>query len=257
MENLNSKNDFFNKNRNLRDYDKEPLILCDYSREITFHNILNSIFFLISLIIFMAILGIKNYADFNDIMEKIFIWLTIFIVLLLIDYLIIFLSKERRVSLSNTKATYYNADLKIYKIYSLLGNKEFSSFLYAINRIKNVFIYPFLIFSITGFLFTFDSDFIIGLLVCIFVVFSATMYDVLFRMLVYKKSNKNLTNFWEYSQKFVIDIGWIDGGRIVTAGATICFFNQKDHDLLKEYFFTIFHLNLDKDIKKLERIKIF
>ncbi|MDA3049075.1 hypothetical protein OFO03_06265 [Campylobacter sp. JMF_02 ED1] len=257
MENLNSKNDFFNKNRNLRDYDKEPLILRDYSREITFHNILNSIFFLISLIIFMAILGIKNYADFNDIMEKILIWLTIFIVLLLIDYLIIFLSKERRVSLSNTKATYYNADLKIYKIYSLLGNKEFSSFLYAINRIKNVFIYPFLIFSITGFLFTFDSDFIIGLLVCIFVVFSATMYDVLFRMLVYKKSNKNLTNFWEYSQKFVIDIGWIDGGRIVTAGATICFFNQNDHDLLKEYFFTIFHLNLDKDIKKLERIKIF
>ncbi|MDA3057031.1 hypothetical protein OFN97_06205 [Campylobacter sp. VBCF_05 NA6] len=257
MENLNSKNDFFNKNRNLRDYDKEPLILRDYSREITFHNILNSIFFLISLIIFMAILGIKNYADFNDIMEKILIWLTIFIVLLLIDYSIIFLSKERRVSLSNTKATYYNADLKIYKIYSLLGNKEFSSFLYAINRIKNVFVYPFLIFSITGFLFTFDSDFIIGLLVCIFVVFSATMYDVLFRMLVYKKSNKNLANFLEYSQKFVIDIGWKDGGRIVTPGATICFFNQNDHDLLKEYFFAIFHLNLDKDIKKLERIKIF
>ncbi|MDA3047771.1 hypothetical protein [Campylobacter sp. JMF_08 NE1] len=257
MENLNSKNDFFNKNRNLRDYDKEPLILRDYSREIAFHNILNSIFFLISLIIFMAISGIKNYADFNDIMEKILIWLTIFIVLLLIDYSIIFLSKERRVSLSNTKATYYNADLKIYKIYSLLGNKEFSSFLYAINRIKNVFIYPFLIFSITGFLFTFDSDFIIGLLVCIFVVFSATMYDVLFRMLVYKKSNKNITNFWEYSQKFVIDIGWIDGGRIVTAGATICFFNQKDHDLLKEYFLSLFHINLDTDIKGIKSIKIF
>ena len=257
MENRIFKNDIFNKNKNLRDYDKEPLILRDYSREITFHNILNSIFFLISLIIFMAILGIKNYADFNDIMEKILIWLTIFIVLLLIDYSIIFLSKERRVSLSNTKATYYNADLKIYKIYSLLGNKAFSSFLYAINRMKNIFVYPFLIFSITGFLFTFDSDFIVGLFMCIFVVFLAIMYDVLFRMLIYKKSNKNLANFWEYSQKFVIDIGWIDGGRIVTAGATICFFNQKDHDLLKEYFLSLFHINLDTDIKDIEAIKIF
>ncbi len=92
---------------------------------------------------------------------------------------------------------------------------------------------------------------------CIFVVFLAIMYDVLFRMLIYKKSNKNLANFWEYSQKFVIDIGWIDGGRIVTAGATICFFNQKDHDLLKEYFLSLFHINLDTDIKGIEAIKIF
>ena len=125
MKNSNFKNDIFNKNKNLRDYDKEPLILRDYSREITFHNILNFILFLISLMIFMAILQIKNYADFNDIMEKILIWLVIFIVLLLIDCSSILLSKERRVSLSNTKATYYNADLQKYKIYSLLGNKAF------------------------------------------------------------------------------------------------------------------------------------
>ena len=80
-------------------------------------------------------------------------------------------------------------------------------------------------------------------------MFLAIIYDILFRMLLYKKSNKNLTNFWEYSQRFVIDIGWIRGVRvIIQQGATIAFFNQKDHDLLKEYFLTLFHINLDKDI---------
>ena len=31
MESSNFKNDIFNKNKNLRDYDKEPLVLQDYS----------------------------------------------------------------------------------------------------------------------------------------------------------------------------------------------------------------------------------
>ena len=48
-------NDVFNKNKNLRDYDKEPLILRDYSREILLHGILNLIFFFISLLFIFAI----------------------------------------------------------------------------------------------------------------------------------------------------------------------------------------------------------
>lgn len=130
-----------------------------------------------------------------------------------------------------------------------MGNKEFLSFLYFILSSKFITLYHILIVSIGGFIFTFDSEFIISLLLYAFALFLAIIYDILFRMLLYKKSNKNLIDFWKYSQKFVIDIGWIRGIRVVIQqGTTIAFFNQKDHDLLKEYFLTLFHINLDKDI---------
>lgn len=247
-----------NSNKNKRDYDKEALILRDYSREMMLHNVLNLIFFLISLIFVSAIQGHIEFSEFDELVKKVFTLFFIFLVFLFISYKITIVSQERYVSLtSNMKAIYYDNDLQIRKIHSLLGNKEFSSFLYQIKRLKIIFGYPFLAICIIGFLFTFDSEFIIVLLIFVFVLFLAIMYDIAFRMLLYKKSNKNLTNFWEYSQKFVIDIGWVDGGRIVTAGATICFFNQKDHDLLKEYFYILFHINLDKDIKGIEVLKIF
>ena len=256
-DNSNS-NENTNLNENQRDYDKEPLILRDYSREIKLHGVLNLIFFFIALLFIFAIQSHIEFDEFDELVKKIFILCFIFVGFLTISYMITINSKEHYVSLSsNMKATYYDNNLQIRKIHSLLGNKEFSSFLYQINRIKIIFGYPFLIMCIIGFLFTFDSEFIIGLLIFVFVLFLAIMYDIAFRMLLYKKSNKNLTNFWEYSQKFVINIGWIDGGRIITAGATICFFNQKDHDLLKEYFYTLFHINLDKDIKGIEVLKIF
>lgn len=243
-------NDVFNKNKNLRDYDKEPLILRDYSREILLHGILNLIFFFISLLFVFTIQYQIEFDKFDEIIRKIYILFLIFIVFLFISYVITIISKERFVSLSsNMRAVYYDSDLQIRKIQSLLGNKEFLSFLYFILSSKFITLYPILIISIGGFIFTFDSEFIISLLLYAFALFLAIIYDILFRMLLYKKSNKNLTNFWEYSQKFVIDIGWIRGVRvIIQQGATIAFFNQKDHDLLKEYFLTLFHINLDKDI---------
>ena len=243
-------NDVFNKNKNLRDYDKEPLILRDYSREILLHGILNLIFFFISLLFAFVIQHHIKFDEFDEIIRKIYILFLIFVGFLTISYMITIFSKKHHVLLSyDMKAIYYDNDLQIRKIYSLLGNKEFSSFLYIILSAKFITIYPILIVSIGGFIFTFDSEFIIGLFIYAFALFLAIMYDILFRMLLYKKSNKNLIDFWKYSQKFVIDIGWIRGIRVVIQqGTTIAFFNQKDHDLLKEYFYTFFHINLDTDI---------
>ena len=249
-DNSNS-NENTNSNENQRDYDKEPLILRDYSREIKLHGVLNLIFFFIALLFIFAIQSHIEFDEYDELVKKIFILCFIFVGFLTISYMITINSKEHYVSLSsNMKATYYDNNLQIRKIHSLSGNKEFSSFLYQINRIKNI-----CCFILVGiFLFTLDAEIIF---IFIFVSFLAVIYDILFRMLVYKKSNKNLTNFWDYSQKFVIDIGWIDDIRFVTAGATICFFNQKDHDELKEYFLSLFHINLDTDIKGIESIKIF
>ena len=233
-----------------RDYDKEPLILRDYSREMLLHGILNLIFFLISSLFVFAIQSHIEFGEFDELVKKVFILLLIFVGFLTISYKITIFSKERFVSLSsNMRAVYYDSNLQIRKIQSLLGNKEFSSFLYFILSSKFITLYPILIISMGGFIFTFDSEFIISLLLYAFALFLAIIYDILFRMLLYKKSNKNLTNFWKYSQKFVIDIGWIRGVRvIIQQGATIAFFNQKDHDLLKEYFYTFFHINFDTDI---------
>ena len=249
MENTNLNNEKLN-NINQRDYDKEPLILRDYSKEITFHSILNLVFFLISSLFVFAIQKHIEFGEFYELVKKVFILLLIFVGFLTISYKITIFSKQRFVSLSyDMRAVYYDSNLQIQKIQSLLGNIEFSSFLYFILSGKFITLYPILIVSICGFIFTFDSEFILDLLIYIFVLFLSIAYDIVFRMLLYKKSNKNLTNFWEYSQKFVIDIGWIRGVRvIIQQGATIAFFNQKDHDLLKKYFLTLYHINLDKDI---------
>ena len=241
-----------------RDYDKEPLVLRDYSREMLIHDFLNLIFFLIYFIFALVIQDHIKFGQFDEIIRKIRILFLVLVGFLFISYLITIFLKERYVLLSNDlQAIYYDNDLKIRKIYSLIGGIEFSSFLYTIPSEKFMTIYPILILSIGGFIFTFDSEFIVGLFIYVFVLFLAIIYDILFRMLLYKKSNENLTNFWKYSQKFVIRIGWDYGIRIVTVGATICFFNQKDHDLLKEYFLIKFHVNLDMDIKGVESIKFF
>ena len=246
------------KNKNLRDYSREPLVLRDYSREMLIHDFFNLIFFFISLLFIFAIQHHIEFGKFDEIIRKIRILFLALVGLLSISYLITIFLKERYVLLSNDlQAIYYDNDLQIRKIHSLIGGIEFSSFLYTIPSAKFITIYPILIVSIGGFIFTFNSEFIVGLFTYVFVLFLTIMYDILFRMLLYKKSNKNLTNFWKYSQKFVIRIGWDYGIRIVTAGATICFFNQKDHDLLKEYFLIKFHVNLDTDIKGIESIKFF
>ena len=50
MENTNFKNDIFNKNKNLRDYDKEPIIIKDYNGEVTsFWTLFVFIFILIAI----------------------------------------------------------------------------------------------------------------------------------------------------------------------------------------------------------------
>ena len=50
MENTNFKNDIFNKNKNLRDYNKEPIIIKDYNGEVTsFWTLFVFIFILIAI----------------------------------------------------------------------------------------------------------------------------------------------------------------------------------------------------------------
>ena len=230
-----------NSNKNKRDYDKEPLILRDYSKEMSLHGILNFIFFFIALIFVSAIQGRVEFDEFDEAIKKFFLLFFIFVGFLTISY----------------TTTYYNNDLQPYEIHTLIGNKEFISAMYIIISLK-LFIYIPLIISIICFLFTLNTEIIQVIFVFSLILFLTILYDILFRMLVYKKSNKNLTNFWDYSQKFVINIGWERGGRTLRhKGATLYFFNQKDHDELKEYFFIIFHLDLDKDIKGIESIKIF
>lgn len=171
-----------------RDYDKEPLILRDYSREMLLHGILNLIFFLISSLFVFAIQSHIEFGEFDELVKKVFILLLIFVGFLTISYKITIFSKERFVSLSsNMRAVYYDSDLQIRKIQSLLRNKEFSSFLYFILGSKFITLYPILIVSIGGFIVTFDSEFIISLLLYAFALFLAIIYDILFRMLLYKK----------------------------------------------------------------------
>ena len=113
------------KNKNQRDYDKEPLILRDFSKEMSVHGILNCIFFFIALLFVFAIQSHIEFGEFDELVKKVFILLLIFAGFLTISYKITIFSKERFVLLSsNMKAVYYDSNLQIRKIYSLSGNKE-------------------------------------------------------------------------------------------------------------------------------------
>ena len=69
-----------------RDYDKEPLILRDYSREMLLHGILNLIFFLISSLFVFVIQSHIEFGEFDELVKKVFILLLIFVGFLTISY---------------------------------------------------------------------------------------------------------------------------------------------------------------------------
>lgn len=95
----------------------------------------------------------------------------------------------------------------------------------------------------------FDFEAIISLILAGLALAMSILHDILFRMLIYIKSNKSLKNFWKYSQKMVIDIGWQRIPHVTKEGATLYFFSEKDHDELKEYFLAVLNIDLDNDIE--------
>ncbi|MDU5326222.1 hypothetical protein [Campylobacter ureolyticus] len=274
-----------NNKINFRDYDKEPLILQDYNGwGFAMFSLLTIFYWFISLCyIFDKINNYYlmreseyNYFDFNYAMRCALLFGLVTIVLFFISYLCIYITKRRYTHFYLSKAIFYNHRHKIINIiffenyedriilsntHNQIGEKyekylekeegkfTYGSFLHMITSeyFGLVFLGIFVFLS----LFFIQSSFVINIFIIAFITFLTQFLEILVFMGIYKKSNKSLKNFYKYIMKFLIYIEWNSFDRWKpNPNIPMFFFNQKDHDDLKEYVLAVFHRDIDDNFKR-------
>ena len=280
LENLNFKNDIFDKNKNQRDYDKEPLILRNYTSWALFiHFLLIFAFWVI-----VSAFVLNKFDEFEDGNLEIEIAIQTAIsfgfittLILILDFKNILSIKPHYTHFYNSKVVFYNHNNKIDETihFQVMGDRivlhnPFDNPIgYDISHVKKeegkmVFCSFMRIITTTGFGWGFLSAFTIinlgsrhsfGLfllcvLITIFILFLAEFLEILVFMGIYKKSNKTLKNFWKYARKFQINIEWASIERWkINPTINMFYFNQKNHDELRQYILTIFNRDIDNNLK--------
>ena len=280
LENLNFKNDIFDKNKNQRDYDKEPLILRNYTSWALFiHFLLIFAFWVI-----VSAFVLNKFDEFEDGNLEIGIAIQTAIsfgfittLILILDFKNILSIKPHYTHFYNSKVVLYNHNNKIDETihFQVMGDRivfhdPFGNPIgYDISHVKKeegkmVFCSFMRIITTTGFGWAFLSAFTIInfvsrysfrlFLLCVFIIiftlFLAEFLEILVFMGIYKKSNKTLKNFWKYARKFQINIEWASIERWkITPTINMFYFNQKDHDELRQYILTIFNRDIDNNLK--------
>jgi hypothetical protein len=280
LENLNFKNDIFDKNKNQRDYDKEPLILRNYTSWALFiHFLLIFAFWVI-----VSAFVLNKFDEFEDRNLEIGIAIQTAIsfgfittLILILDFKNILSIKPHYTHFYNSKVVFYNHNNKIDETihFQVMGdrivlhNPFYNPIGYDISHVKKeegkmVFCSFMRIITTTGFGWAFLSaftiinfvsrysfgPFLLSVLITIFTLFLAEFLEILVFMGIYKKSNKTLKNFWKYARKFQINIEWASIERWkITPTINMFYFNQKDHDELRQYILTIFNRDIDNNLK--------
>ncbi|PSM52538.1 putative membrane protein [Campylobacter blaseri] len=225
-----------------RDYNKEPLILKDYTIAMIIHDILN--IFLWFVLFFVIIGNTNNYENHISIFGLILFYSIIFFIDI---FLFCIITKSNRIiMLYNSVALFYK-DNKLIRKFNMIAdnNIEFNSFFHLIKSYYFIML-PIALISIMIAITENDNKIYILLSKVIFSLVLAILYDILFRAIIYKKSNKTFDNFIKYSLKLKIDIGWIRGHRSIDRkGISIFFFNKKDYMEIKKYLYVVFGKNLD------------
>ena len=234
---------------NKRDYDKEPLILKDYTNSMEAHNIFNVMLCFVS-----SFICLGTCETYVDIFKTSFLLFCIYSIFFIIDISILnFLSNSKKlVKLGQTKILFYENSKLVRefivktkpKKYAIddIDKIEFDSFLYAIKMYGKRIGLPILLFAIVFAIIKSDKE--------IFLTIISIFFILVLTIFLYRKSNGNLENFLKYSQKLQIDIGWIRNIRIVTRkGISLFYFNEEDYKKIKEYISIVYDKNLDKDVK--------
>ena len=276
----NFKNDIFDKNKNQRDYDKEPLILRNYTSWALFIHFL--LIFAFWVIVSAFVLNKFDEFEHGNLEIGIAIRTAIsfgFIttLILILDFKNILSIKPHYTHFYNSKVVFYNHNNKIDETihFQVMGDRivfhnPFDNPIdYDISHVKKeegkmVFCSFMRIITTTGFGWAFLSaftiinfvsrysfgPFLLSVLITIFILFLAEFLEILVFMGIYKKSNKTLKNFWKYARKFQINIEWASIERWkITPTINMFYFNQKDHDELRKYVLTVFHRDIDKNLR--------
>ena len=245
--NLNNSQISNNKiNSNKRDYDKEPIILKDYTAYMKFHYFLYISFWVAAS--FLLFLYAASIYEKYDIGLNIFHFLIVFMIFILLD-----ISIFHNLTSTNSVTKIYNNRVEIFengflKTKFYINSKDKIEFYTFKSFFRNYFIMFLLMF--------FDNKFE-ALIVLLFVILSIIIglfYNILITSYIYKKSNKTLKHFFKHYGKFHIDVGWDRYSKfsyyiVEHKGISMFYFNENDYLELKKYFQTVHNKNLDKDIK--------
>ncbi|MCR8685440.1 hypothetical protein [Campylobacter ureolyticus] len=237
-------------NSNKRDYDKEPIILKDYTAYMKFHYFLYISFWVAAS--FLLFLYTASIYEKYDIGLNIFHFLIVFMIFILFD-----ISIFHNLTSTNSVTKIYNNRVEIFengflKTKFYINSKDKIEFYTFKSFFRNYFIMFLLIFL----LIFFDNKFE-ALIVLLFVILSIIIglfYNILITSYIYKKSNKTLKHFFKHYGKFHIDVGWDRYSKfsyyiVEHKGISMFYFNENDYLELKKYFQTVHNKNLDKDIK--------
>ncbi|MBR6952590.1 MAG: hypothetical protein IKH66_02095, partial [Campylobacter sp.] len=111
MKGLDMENDIFNKNKNLRDYDKEPLVLRNYASPALAFNFLLIFAFWVTASLFILNKFDEfeyGYLEIGETIQTIITFGFIMFFMLLLDFLNISNMKSHYTYFYNSKAVFYN-----------------------------------------------------------------------------------------------------------------------------------------------------
>ena len=271
MESSNFKNDIFNKNKNLRDYDKEPLVLRDYSGfPIGFHHLGILIFWISASVFCISCLDDfeRGNLDINSAKQTLIKFIFFIIGFLIVDYFNIINSKKKYITCYTSKVAYCDENFKEIDSKNLLHNGTVVSQMWFLGIIFSTTFCKFFlaIILIANFLKgTFETVFL-GVLLCILILFIAEFLEILIFAGVYKNLNKNLKNFWQIFPKFHLinesaqEIDWYDSRKFYTVGLysihLFCF-NENDYKQVRDYIMAVFRVDINKNLSKQQFQKFF
>ena len=247
-----------------RDYDKEPLVLRDYSG---FALILH---YLIILIFWITASGFcisclddfeSGILDFDDTTQTIIKFGFAIVVFLIFDCFNIINSKKKYTYFYNSKVAYYDQNFKETSSEDIIFNNKttFKAVWFLDMIISTTFGKVFLAsFFIIGFIEGTFGISLIGVLLLIFILLFAEFLEIIVFLVIYRYENKSFKNFWKIFPKFQInleyaeEIHWSDYRRNNERlySIHIFSFNEENYNEVRDYIFTVFNININKNLSK-------
>lgn len=240
-----------------RDYDKEPLVLRDYSG---FPLILHYLFILIFWITASGFcIGClddfeSGILDFDDTTQTIIKFGSAIVVFLIFDCFNIINSKKKYTYFYNSKVAYYDQNFKETSSEDIIFNNK--------TTFKAVWFLDMIISATFGKVFLasfFIASFsLIGVLLLIFILLFVEFLEIIVFLVIYRYENKSFKNFWKIFPKFQInlesieEIHWSDY-RWKNQGLYsihIFFFNEENYNKVRDYIFTVFNIDINKNLSK-------
>jgi len=240
-----------------RDYDKEPLVLRDYSG---FPLILH---YLIILIFWITASGFcisclddfeSGILDLYDTKQTIIKFGFAIVVFLIFDCLNIINSKKKYTYYYNSKVAYYNQNFKETSSEDIIFNNK--------TTFKAVWFLDMIISATFGKVFLasfFIASFsLIGVLLLIFILLLAEFLEIIVFLVIYRYESKSFKNFWKIFPKFQINLEYIEEThwsdyRWKNQGLYsihIFSFNEENYNKVRDYIFTVFNVDINKNLSK-------